>query len=87
MRWFVLMIVCAACLGCDRSSDNGQGFNQALQDMKEGVQITKETPSEEYRRGYREAVEKVESSNRETKEHTADQKRAQELHERMFRKK
>ena len=86
VRGLVFLMLCVACLGCERSADSGQGFDQALKDMKGGVQTTKEVPSEEYRQGYREAVEKIESAIRESKEHTADQKRAQELHERMFRK-
>lgn len=87
MRLIVLMMVCAACLGCGRSADNSAGFNQALQDMEYGVKPTKDVPNEEYRQGYREAVEAVEGGLLRNQEHAADQKRVQQLHERVPRKK
>lgn len=87
MRLIVLMIVCGMCLGCGRSADNGAGFDQAVQDMRSGVQPAQGTPSENYRRGYREAVDAVDGGLRRNHEHAADQKRAQQFHERMPRKK
>jgi hypothetical protein len=87
MRLVVLMMVCAMCLGCGRSADNSAGFNQALQDMENGVKPARDVRSEEYRQGYREAVEAVEGGLRRNQEHAADQKRVQQLHERVPRKK
>jgi hypothetical protein len=87
MRVVVLVLALTVCLGCGRSADNAAGFNQALQDMKIGVQPAKEMPSEKYRQGYREAVGAIEGGLRRNQEHAADQKRAQQLHERIPRKK
>jgi hypothetical protein len=81
------MMVCAMSLGCGRSADNSAGFNQTLQDMKNGVKPIKDVPSEEYRQGYREAVEAVEGGPRRNQQHAADQERVQQMHERVPRKK
>jgi hypothetical protein len=86
MRVIVLAVALAVCLGCGRSADNGAGFDQALQDMKHGVKPPKDVPSEEYRKGYQEAVDAIEEGIRRNEGHAADQKRAQAIHERVPRK-
>ena len=83
---FVLMFACAMCLGCGRSADNGAGFDQAVHDMKNGVKPGRGSPRAEYRQGYREAVDAVERGIHRKEAHSAAQKRAQKLHDRMPRK-
>ena len=88
VRLVALVIVCAVCLGCGgRSADNGAGFDQAVQDMQKGGKPTTEAPSEEFHKGYREAVDAIDAGVRRKREHEADQKRAQEFHELAPRKK
>jgi hypothetical protein len=86
LRVIVVAFALTVCLGCGRSADNGAGFDQAVQDMKHGVKPGHGSPRAEYRRGYREAVDAVERGVQRKEAHSAAQKRAQQLHERMPRK-
>jgi hypothetical protein len=84
-RLFVLALGLTVGLGCGRSADNGAGFDQAMEDMKHGVQPAKQLPTKEYQKGYREAVDATEEGIRRHEAQSADQKRAQAIHERVPR--
>ncbi len=83
-RSLLLSLVLLMAVGC-RSKDNAAGFDQAVEDIKKGVTPSKEVPSEEYQEGYREVIERLDAGLQQNEQHNADQKRAQQFHERRQR--
>jgi hypothetical protein len=78
----VLALLGVIC-GCGRSPDNARGFDQALQDVENGVEKSPRAVSGEYQKGYREAIDKLDKGIQQFEQHKTDQQRAKESHERV----